>query len=184
MRMTNLKAILKTAVLGATVLLLGAGVADRAAADQPDRRTGQRNHARRLVGADVGLHLRRGRDRLNRDLRRVEPQCGNGLVAGGDHRPDRRSRWARPSTSRTISRLRRRAANSEHCAHLDHDRGPGGRRPWEARQPPRRARFTALNGVTWPVAEHQDRRFLPRRLRKGRVCSRSRRGGCGVQPPR
>ena len=61
MRINSLKATLKTAVLGATVLLLGAGVAGAqqqinltagpATATMPDG-----SH-----GADVGLHLRRGR---------------------------------------------------------------------------------------------------------------------------
>ena len=62
MRINSLKAILKTAVRGAAVLLLGAGVA---AAQQQVNLTAGPTHRCILpdgsLGADVGLQLRRGR---------------------------------------------------------------------------------------------------------------------------
>ncbi len=80
MRINYLKAMIKTAVLAAAVLLLGAGVA--VAQQQVNLTAGadHRDPARRLSGADVGLQLRRGRDRLDRNLRRVE--SGGGSRAG------------------------------------------------------------------------------------------------------
>jgi len=74
----------------------GCGI--RPAAGQSDRRPDQRNPARWLHGADVGLQLRHGRDRLDRDLRRVKSERGYPLVPGcdysshyGDRRPDDQS---------------------------------------------------------------------------------------------
>ncbi len=81
MRSNYLKATLKTAVLAISVLLLGASVSF--AQQQVNLTAGAVQHrtARRLIGADVGLQLRRGGRRLDRDLRALNP-ASDRLVPG------------------------------------------------------------------------------------------------------
>ncbi len=83
MRSNYLKT-LKTAVLAISVLLLGAGVSF---AQQVNLTAGpgHMRSARWLVGAHVGLHLRRSGDAAQlRTCAALNP-AGDGLVPGGDH---------------------------------------------------------------------------------------------------
>jgi hypothetical protein len=60
-----------------------------AAAGKPGCWSSDGQFAGRLLGADVGLYLRRCGEWFNRDLRRLESQRERQLVTGGYHRADR-----------------------------------------------------------------------------------------------
>ena len=79
MRSNMFKAVLRTAGLAATVFSLQLAARRFAADVDPDRRAGERDSARRAVGADVGLHLRSDATGEQRpcDLRKLNPNAGS-----------------------------------------------------------------------------------------------------------
>ena len=143
----------------------GCGV--RAAAGQSDRGAGQPALARRIRGADVGLQLRRGRGRLDCDLRQAE-SGGDRLVAGGDHR----SHGPGPQINLTNNLSFRRDA--EQNADFAGDRRPVGRRPREHGaddRHPARSHQCAASVRGRSQRPRTDRRGTP--PPRDRACSRS-----------